>query len=380
LKNVFDCDFYSQYFLAPEITIKIENMSNVELLSYLAGCLLLLTLLIFLLSKMDLFWGQIETGDMRFSVTGKNLTNIIVNVPGYHLVGNEIVPDTSGGKEWRSWANDLLGAYWIGIPPFRTMHEFTIEVTKENLEGKTPETWITPIKKRTVKSLRHEFPRPFVFMDVEIQSIASVHCLVMCKFQVVDPVKAVFKLKGDFFRNAEAIVHAAFSAKVNDYSSIVEFSKIDREEGGEFSNHFTGKGPSPKPEDLLLNQALIEQTGLKLIGFSASKMQPVNQAIIDAAIEEEVKILKAKAKKAEADGDAVARGIQGDAEKLYIEKTVGAEVDTIVKALKGIGADENVLTNAVMEILRAKALGNSKTLTTFVDKGGNANINIPVKP
>lgn len=256
-----------------------------------ASTVVSLFLLAYVLAQKDTLFTTLSTWEVKFIDHGKTLHRIIHNTPGYKLdENNRFVPTTDKPKR------PFLGIYWVGIPPFASVHRFTISKEKENPSGKDIKEWIVKEKDEEVSSLRFFFPRPYAFSKVELggEDPVSVDVMVVSKFRVVDPVKMVYGLKGRFFENAGGIVRAGIADVLNDFN-LKDFENANKGEDGEMLKRLR------EPEGTF-NKALEEQVGLVQPGIALS-YDPSHEALREAMEAKTIAIAKGEGTKATADAD-----------------------------------------------------------------------------
>ncbi len=325
-----------------------------ELLIYLGLVIVILPFFAYALSGLDLFWTRVQGGDIKFIVRGESPWRIIYDVRGFVLssAGQFESSITQPERHWLDFPS--IGIYWIGIPPFLSIHSFLITKEKENPAGKGPEDWITEGGEEMVSSLRFAFPRPFVLRAVELKDRQSVDLLLVAKMEIVDPYLPVFQLKGKFFELAGSIIRASVNDVLKGFD-LDEFIKADKGESGILKSLKDSSGP--------LNTELIGQVGPRLVAVSVAQYNPSDETIKQAMQAEAVAKAKAKGVMAEAEGQAAAQ------ERLA--KARGARIRETVAELAKSGASGDVLARAVADALRAESLaGPESKLTTLVDGAG----------
>lgn len=326
----------------------------IEIVICLFVTLALLPFTAFLLAKKDIFFTRLETGDIKFIDSGSSLHKIIYDTPGFELDENKkFVPSTT--KRSHPW----FGLYWIGIPPFRKIHKFTITKERENPSGKGVEDWIIKGKEEEVSSLRFTFPRPYGFPKVELgdENPVAVDLLAVSKFRVVDPVKPVYGLKGKFFENAGGIVRAGVADTANNYT----FDGFIKEDKGETGQMFA----SLRDPAGAFNKALIEQVGLCQDGIAVS-YDPANQALRDAMEAKTIAFANGEAIKVTADAKAYETEKAGTAAANVRKAMIKATVDGFggfIPAAQEVLAKEaqpNVTTTVVGGATPAVVVGGEK--------------------
>lgn len=321
-------------------------MGWIEIAILMLVTVALLPFTAFALAKMDIFFTRLETGDIKFIDSGSSLHRIIYDTPGFELDKNNMfIPSTA--KRSHPW----FGLYWVGIPPFRKIHKFTIVKERENPSGTNVENWITKGKEEEVSSLRFTFPRPYAFPKVELgdKDPVAIDVLAVSKFEVVDPIKLVYKLKGKFFENAGGIINAAVGDRLNDFT-LKDFIDEDKGEVNGILSHL--KDPTGG-----FNKALIEQVGLRQVGI-AMRYDPSNEKVREAMEAKTIAVAQGEAKKATAEAEKEVLKSLAQGRQAYVAATVA-----------GFGGDNVAATNVLMA-------EEQPGLTTRVD--GGATTVVPV--
>lgn len=317
----------------------------------------------------DLFFTKINSGDIKFAIKGDSLTKIIHDVKGKKLnESGEFIE----GNEFKSFLASILGIWWIGIPPFISIHKFRIKKEKENIGGNEPDSWITKGEEVIVSSLRYAFPRPFVFKAVELKDRTTVDLLVVCKFEVVNPYKLIFIFKGDFFDNTGSMLSARINDEVRNFEDIKDFINAEKSEEKGFLFPL-------KQANSNFNSQLTELIGLRLVGINVSKYDPSDKAVLAATNKEAIAKLEAKAIIATANGykEKINIETQADANRITeLGKAQGKKVNELVANLAGSLGDRNVIATSVATILKAEEISKSK-LTTWVENGSTQTV-VPV--
>jgi len=354
------------------------TVSNwLEVGGYILAILLLSPFLAFLLAEVGIFFTKLESGDIKFIMHGESLHKTIYDVRDFKLENNQFVKTTP--KEESAKTRPWFGLYWVGIPPFASVHRFPIIKERTNPAGKTPEEWVERDKEISMEpSLHFTIPRPFVLRDVELGDRTPIDLLVIAKFEVVDPYIPVFFFKGRFFGNTEGIIKAAVSDILKGTPgkplTLDQFVASDKGEvSGILSLMKEDKGP--------LNKELISQIGLRLVGISISKYDPQDGDLREAMNAQVVSEQTAKGVIAKAEGEAKRIQIEAEANALAQERLAiarGAQIRETVSALASTMADHNVVARGAADVLEMEAAtGKDSKLTTLV-KGGGAPPVIPV--
>lgn len=327
-------------------------MNWIGITLFVVATLVSLLLLVYELAKKDILYTFLETGDIKFVVKGKTWVKTLYDVPGFKLNEKGLFEKTDEKPK-----RPRFGLYPVGIPPFRAIHKFVITKERENPQGKTKEDWVLKGEDEKVSSLRFTFPRPYVFTDVELgdEDPVSIDVLAVSKFEVVDPVKLIFKLKGKFFENVGGIINAAVGDILNDFT-LKEFIDADK---GEL------KGILSPLKGEEFNKMLIEQIGLQQVGI-AMRYDPANAAVREAMEAKTIAFAKGEATKASADAEYYKGVREGQA----IAKTRELR---IAATLAGLGGDASAATR----VLVAEAHPN---VTTEVVGGVSPVIPVGGKP
>ncbi len=341
---------------------------NTEIIFYAIILIALLPFLFYSLSARDIFFTRLGSGDIKFIMRGDSLIKMIHNVQGKKLVNGRF----ENGIESKSWLNEKIGIWWIGIPPWSSVHQFEIKKEKENPSGITPETWITVGEKVSVNNLRFTFPRPFVMRAVELKDRTTVDLLVVCKFEIEEPYIPVFLFKGGFFENAGSIIRAKVNDRLKKFGSIEEFIQTRKGEDGFLKNLKQEHG---------FNDILREQVGLKLVGIVIAQYDPADKAVLEATNKEAIAKLLGLAQVAEATAYANQLQIRTVADRdRLIELSKGREaiIQKTVERMKETEADADTIAFVVGQILKADSVAQSQ-ITSWVEGGSNTLSTFPIR-
>jgi len=352
-----------------------KNMIVIEILVYLVAFAALVYFGMYALATKDIFWTQLETGNIKYIFRGDKLHKIIADVR------NKKMDDTMGhkletGVEHRSWLNNKTGLYWIGWPPFASVHKFKIRKRKEVeiTTGKPPAGWIEDFGEVIVSSLRETFTLPFVLTEVELNDQQNVSMLVVAKFDVVDAYIPVIELKGGFFANTSSTLSAAVTDIAKELTMDGFVAAPKGEKVGILSVEFENKiAPDETVTISKFNKRLEEQVGLHLVGVAISEWDPSDKAIRDAMSKKFLaeKEQAAAVIKAETYAKEVAIKTTADVGRVVaLGEADGKRVLSTVNALGG-----NVTVAGKLLEMEAAAGPNSK-LTTLVN--GPATPVVPV--
>ena len=287
---------------------------------------------------------------------GETLHTTIYDLPAGKDIG--CVNKKTGFK--KSWFNKRFGLYWIGVPPFGRVHQFSIVKERENPSGKSAQEWITRDPQETpVDTLRYVFPRPFVLEAVELADRTPIDLLVICKFEVVDPYLPVFIFKGKFAENASGIIRSAVIDTLKK-ETLDSFIAAEKDEVSGILQHM-------KERDGDFNKVLVNQVGLRLVGISIPQYDPHDDSgeLREAMNAQIIAQEQAKAVVAKARGYKDGRALEAEADKDYAVKQAEAYGVKVKATREALAGDE-----AAARVLHADAL--PKSLATFVEGGGKA--------
>jgi hypothetical protein len=320
------------------------------------------------------FFTFLQTGDIKFVVAGESWVKTIINIPGKILVNGKIV-DAGRGEDNRSWLQKRFGVYFIGIYPFRKIHSFQIIKERENqriVPDMKAEDWIDRDKKpTTVSELRWKFPRPILVPEVEFKGTLRANILVLCKFEVLEPMVPIFIQKAKFFDLLSNYVRNG----VIDYCQEMTFEEFigkNKKDGGTMSDSIIAD----------INKYIEAEIGVRVTGFGVSnyessdkETQRIMEAKERAILQGEADIAAAERQKrvaiTEAEGKAKADEIRAKARITDVIETV--------KQLRGENVDPNIAAQVAGAVGRAERFTRSDSkITTLVDgTGGNVAIPLP---
>lgn len=347
----------------------------------------IIPLMMFLLSRTNMFYTRISSNEIKFIMRGKTIIRILHNVPGKILRikmpdGSREIPSPNNldlaefftGEETRGWLQKRFGIFWVGIWPFDKILTFEISKEEENPRGSTIADWIIDNGSAPVDSLRYNFPRPFIHQNVELGGRTTVDFITATKLRVVRPYIPVVQLKGNFFTNTYSILSSAVNNLTKGIETQDQFADADKSEGEKSYLH------KLKVPDGELNIALAKQVGLALDGISIPKYDPSDSEVRAAMQLAEIATLKKEALKIDAEAYAMKIGIETTADKQrLLDLAVGKEADikARLQPLIDAKATSSELKEAFESMLEAEMLKDTK-LSTYV-KGGKAKPVIPVK-
>lgn len=317
---------------------------------------ILLYFFFYLLGASKLFYSFVKEGEIEFSVTGETLHKILANVSGYYLKKDEIEVEIEkenkekgrkGRKEKISverffhlskkekQKKNLLGLYWIGLPPYRKILTYPFswdrlisKTAKEEEEKKghaveysgIGDIWISH-RSEPVSSLFFRYTYPIVAKDIELTGRITIDIAFNVTVEVAVPIIPIFFLKGRWFLPLTAAFRGIISDCLKDFN-LDDFGETDKQK--------------------LFNDAVSKQNELfvSITGMEIFQTNYIDYTIsgekeeLEAATAKKIAQLKAEAKVAEAEGTAVARitVAEGEAEAIKLER--GAKAFALQKLLE----------------------------------------------
>lgn len=318
----------------------------------------------------------VKQNTTEFVVAGEGLLKILSNDDTKILTkdGKLVNPGSLGpGQEevkinWFSkWLRKEWGFYWVSLfYPIRKIHY--ISIVKERLKGSAEIPPGAPLrdmierdsKPTSVPFLLNQFPRPFVFEDIETKENFSIDVLVSGIFSVYDPALIAFKYNERFFDFLKAAISGALldAVKTMDYKTFREADK--------------GKG-SPLSQDLKSRlQSLKVDLGVEVIDIWVD----IYQLTSGDEAEEAAQALEIAELKGEADLAAARFDKRAAQERA---KGAAAPVLELTKAYKkanSTGVGRLVSTDRSMEHLGQ----NSRITTLVMGSGVTPNLSLPALP
>lgn len=321
------------------------------------------------LASMDVFFTFGVSNNIKYVERGGVLHRVIADVPNFTLAkdGRTLQP----GKTQQSFLHRLLGIYFIGVYPFFKVRSFEIKKQSENILGNGPSDWIKYGETIKTTTLRFNFPRPYVFTNIELGDRTTVNLKIVMEFQVVDTYIPIYVYNGDFFKQAGSLLEG----EVIDVLKKFTIDEFVLKEKGEIN----GILQYIKVSDGSFNQKLISLTGLKVLSVSINDYEPGDKELIEVIRQKALAREKGDALIETANKQKVAETI--DAEKYATVTTIkteadfyrgtklavvnGTEIKQVMDNLSTTGADTIEVVRTAGKVLQAKAVQESK-LTTWV--------------
>ena len=345
-----------------------------EVLAYIVIISILLGIIIWNLAKEKKFFSFVPTGEVELVVAGETFVKILNNIPKKDVEDGILIKRSKTYNGPLGFLEKKFGLFWIGVYPFRKVHQFEIYKERENPNSNgdsKPETWIIRDKEPTkVTGLRGKFPRPVLVPNIEFEDGIQGNLLILCELEAYKPEVPIFILNARFFE----LLASNIKTGVIEYCKNIKFTdfmKVDKKNGGKMSNEIISN----------IGETIKTNVGIELTGLAVSNYDTTDkgiQKILEAKerkrLQTEADISQAeldkKRKKAVAEGDSEADKIRASASIQDIKETVRELVDQ--------GVDPNIAAQVASGVGRIQRLTrDGSKITTFVD-GGSANVSLPI--
>lgn len=284
-------------------------------LLFMAAIYGLSLVLIYLLAKLDWHTTFVETGDIKFIVSGERLKKVIANVPGYHpkYDGDDWVLARSGDSEkdeYEPFFTRWFGIHWVSILyPIKKVHRYTFDWSRL-FTGTKPDEKKGPIevvseegkyflqhRHEAVNSLYFRYAYPVVAVEVEIKGNLRVTITILITTEVVYPARPVFLYKGNWLEPVMSAVRDAIAGFVNDMDIDDVRNNIAKEKmSHDFADYIMEA----------VNGELVDKVGVRItkVDFVRYDLSERHKAETAAITAKEVARLNALAKMEDAKGEA----------------------------------------------------------------------------
>jgi regulator of protease activity HflC (stomatin/prohibitin superfamily) len=297
-----------------------------------------------------------------------------------------------------SFLEKRVGPVWIGV--FGSVHTITIVKEYENLSGKGPGNWITHGETKDMDFLKLEFPRPFVFTDIELKDRLTVSVKVVGKFEVVDPKPAMYQFNGGTLFTQ---IGSLLQGEVNDILKGFDIDEFVQQPKGETNGLLSQMKEPYSP----FNQELIRQTGVRATGLCLNDYEPGDAEVLeairqqalaqkqgDAAVLAATKAQEKQVIDSEKEYNAKVRQAEQEARTLEIQTQAqmasqnlltearATRVRETIRAFTVQGADPNTIAAAAAQVLTMEAAtGPQSKLNVLVEGGGlPTSVPLPLPP
>ena len=293
------------------------------------------------------------------------IDTVLVEVTEAIVPGNPKYRPKTLWKKMRKFLREHWGFYWVSLfYPLRKIHEFNI--WKARLVGTTG----LPIGERIqtdpemvpVSYLLRSFPRPILVKEIEFKDRFTANLLVLANFLVVVPKIPVFILKDEFFQQLEALVANAVITYCRNLP-VAEFI-----EGGAMSpDGFFMEVISPS------NLAFLTQVGVVAVSAEVIDIELGDEEQQKALRALELAELQGRAQVKTADLAAKARVIQAQGEAEAVTVVGNAEAAVLAQKVSAAGVSATVAEQI------KQGMGNLKPGVVFAP-GGNAGFMVSIPP
>lgn len=333
------------------------------------------------------------TKDPRGKWTGGVFVRVLPETPGFILGEDGTSRPAKKGERQKvgriNWfLYKTIGVYFYGIYPFRHIKTLDIPIKVDRVEGTGPADWIDSSRgNELVSGIRNQFPRPFVFTEVELGDGTGVDLKLVPIFRVVDPYIPAYKYSdGGYVKSASLLQSMVIDKLAEQGLTLADFKgKPKGELKGLLADFIAPKGNDSDGNEIPsdLNAEMIKQVGLTMesIGINdwRASNEDVRRALQASGIARETgdaKIIEAeKSKRVEvihAEKDAQALGIRTEAQyqaEVKLATARAKRVRATVNSLKTKGADPTVVSRAAADVLEMEAAASNTSKITQVVKG-----------
>jgi hypothetical protein len=244
-----------------------------------------------------------------------------------------------------------FGIWWVSwFYPQRQLHKFTI-LDIHRYHGVGPDgdmrNAIEIQPRKDVDELYRILTRPYYREIVLGQDSATIGIVVLAECEVVDPVKAVHSLNGDFFRRLDPSI----KSQLEDWVNTIDFPT--------FLKTSTGKGQVLALNLEKINHLIIASCGIKVTDCYIEEMRPVG-ILADAAAKEAVAKVEAKVLRINTEAEAKSRS--------RLALVTALETSLPIKSMKKLGVDVDLAAESNERIQVFREIKGTQ-LTTFVEGG-----------
>lgn len=296
----------------------------------LVGSWWLIKILLTALADQDLLFTYRPEGQVKYLMNGDNLVKMLYSIPGKMILQKDTV-EVNGSKTnletklpWRigdvvvlddpkkdvqsNLIEKLFGVYWIGIPPRRIL-TYTFDWWRQQRPGdqaladKDTQGYEVVSKKyhlvhRVAKTNYHEYQFVYPILAENVETLQQVQVTIKGTITVEtrNAYIPVMFLKGNWF---EQVRSAAIGA-INDYVNPVTLEFLRKKPKGKNGSdiEMAVKGINEGVE------GIVHTTGMAIVSFNFEALEVTETEVERAAEAEKIAILRAKAVKATANGEA----------------------------------------------------------------------------
>jgi hypothetical protein len=330
------------------------------------------------IAKHDILFTFVGLNEIKIIVSGEgNPVEVLANLEDYRVENMMIIP----GKPKQTWFQKKYGLYFIGFPP-RKIHEFefTHERLNKNLNKNTSsEEWLErDSSPKKTKVLLHVIPHSYLIQDVDFTDNFKADLLFETRSRVVNPLTAVFTLRGNFIDFAKQYVESAVIDILGEMS-YEDFRGLDKSDGSDLSKDILEK----------IFTQVKEAVGLEMFGGFISRFDPnkEQQAALaaqeTARLEGEARVESAKKDVEVARERALMTQIDADAQLLAANTIAKGQVAVLTKALEAIregnpsGLDANIAAQVAGSVAVSTNMSHPKSPVIAIGAGINIGMETP---
>lgn len=266
--------------------------------------------ILYLMAKNKILLFFPKEGQIYAIMKGGKFHKFLASVEGWHLEkredGYDHMTQNVGleGDELTPWYTHLLGIAFIGIPPIYKVYEYPFSWVKMGKEKDSTSFKLVPRHEERVDSLFFQFPYGFEIEELETRDNVPVTVQVLATVQILVPYKTLF-MTHDWL--------AQLTGYINDKVKLIiaqkGISDVQNIEEAEFQ------------EALFSLNIRVEEANMGLEPLIGVRIIDADFLGYDIVTDEETK--KAMQSVEIAQQRAKARIIEAEAERRYLEETVG---------------------------------------------------------
>lgn len=320
---------------------------TIVVLVLIVGIWYLAQLAIYLCAKLGVLWVVVKEGEAVAIKRNKAFHKMLLQYTGHHFRGHlkgepenvdnlefynieaspnkEALDHLSLLSRVRSLILPVKGVSWIGVPPFYEIHRYKFGWTDDHFKPRDPEDigWI----------LVQKYVYGITLDKVEVEGGIPYNIQLLATMQIVNPAKALFRVKRWFDASVERI-----SGWARDEFSSLSLDDFYAPTSGELH---AGK----KLEDALkkilesARKDLTPQFGVTVDIVQVVKIDPSNENLRDITIKREV---------AKQEALATIEKANGEAEAIRIVNKAAEEMSDKAIVLKGFDAIRHAGANVTL--------------------------------
>lgn len=273
------------------------------------------------LAAGNVLFTEVHEGTVKTILRSGSFDHMVMSLKGYRLNDPrgpgydsskpawEVLPVPAGKEkdfDRRGFLTRWLGLFYVGLPPFRTVHSYRFAWSELRQDEKTGEQKVWPRNERTDFIYAVSFPYILILVEAETKDRLPVTVTFQVSLRVVNPYKALFDSENYFQSVAGAAINAARNyVGSKEYSELVSEFKHMHDDSQDASALFA------KPLRDLNDTCPGESKGLhELYGVIIERADPLQ---IDLAGDQKDEILRSTVKRYTADQEAYTIKVSGEA-------------------------------------------------------------------